>query len=222
MNTIKALSNVIVMCALITMIHAKEECLMGAVNITKPGRAAVIEIQSMNEFNKYKKMGKPMIVKCYTSWCGPCKELKEPYEQLAKEHGAYVNFIAVDGDRATDVMSALDVQGYPTINFYDKKGDLLFSRIGGISKGSLIDLAEQLKNGTMQKQGAGKQVVEKESKKPVAAPEPVKEEPKKQALTRAQAKRAAAQQKKSAPQEITRRGPGGKRIRYVAVQEDEE
>ena len=220
MNIIKTVRNITLVIAFLNTIYAKEECLMGAIDIAQPKRTAIIEIQSMNEFNKYKKMGKPMIVKCYTSWCGPCKELKEPYEQLAKEHGARVNFLAVDGDRAPDVMSALNVQGYPTINFYDKEGDLLFSRIGGLSKGSLIDLAEQLKNGTMQKQGAGKQVVEKERKKPVAAPEPVKEEPKKQ--TRAQARKAAAQQKKSAPQEITRRGPGGKRIRYVAVEEDED
>ena len=226
MNTIKALGNVIVTFAFIGMLHAKEECLMGAIDIV-PSRSAhkVIDVKSMSEFNRYKNAGKPMVVKCYTSWCGPCKELKEPYEQLAKEYGASINFLAADGDHAPDVMRELKVEGYPTIIFFDKNGGQLFSRIGGISKGNLTDLVEQLKNGGMQKQGAGKQkqIIEKEKrKKPVAAPAPAKEEPKKPTrTTRAQAKRTA-QQKKSAPQQITRRGPGGKKIRYVAVEEDEE
>jgi thioredoxin 1 len=225
MNIIKAGYSITLACTLITMLHAKEECLMGAIDIV-PSRSGhrVIDVKSMSEFNRYKNAGKPMVVKCYTSWCGPCKELKEPYEQLAKEYGASINFLAADGDHAPDIMRELKVEGYPTIIFFDRNGGQLFSRIGGISKGNLIDLVEQLKNGGMQKQGAGKQkqVIEKEKKEPVAAPAPAKEESKKPTrTTRAQAKRAA-QQKKSAPQQITRRGPGGKKIRYVAIPEEED
>lgn len=175
---------------------------------------AVIEIKTTDELDKYKKGGKPTVVKFYASWCGPCKESKGVYESLSKDF-ADINFIAVDGDAAPSMVNDFNIQNYPTLLFFDKNGTLLFSHPGAPTKGALMDFLEKLKNGTLQKQAVKSKVV---SDKPKMAPAPMETKKEKPAQKR-QSKRKPAPQKKSAPQEIVRKGPGGKRIRYVAVED---
>lgn len=181
---------------------------------------AVIEIQTTAQLNTHKKSGKPMVVKFYADWCGPCKEMKEPYMQLAKEY-ADIIFISINGDKAPELMREHGIEAYPTLIFFDKNGTQLYLREGGIGKGALMDLVDKLKNGTMQKQEVKpKKTVEKEPAKAVKEEPTKKEQPtsKKTSKKSSHAKKSSSR-KQSAPKEIIRK-EGGKRVRYVAVEDE--
>ncbi len=222
MYTIKHYALVALLPIVFQFTNCEENCLMGAIDIVKTAPTSqVIDITTSEALNKHKKSGKPMVVKFYTDWCNPCKDMKEPFANLAKEY-TNVTFIAVNGDHAPSLTQEFNVEGYPTLVFIDKNGDQLFVRVGGATKGALSDLVEKLSKGTMQKQEV-KSKMEEEKPKVEAAPAPAKKaiaQKKSQPKKTMPVKKAVAQ-KTSQPKEIVRKGPGGKRIRYVAVMDEE-
>lgn len=61
---------------------------------------------------------KPCLVKFAADWCGVCKGVKKPYEELANEpEFAYVRFIQIDIDQAKDLTTKNGVEGVPTFIF---------------------------------------------------------------------------------------------------------
>ena len=181
---------------------------------------AVIEIKTVSELNRHKKPGKPMVVKFEADWCGPCKEMKEPYKQLAKDY-AGITFISINGDKAPELMKEYGIEAYPTLIFLDKNGTELYRREGSISKGALMDLVDNLKNGTMQKQEAKPKKSIEEPKKTVKEEPAKKEQPasKKDSSKKSKHSKSSSRKKQSAPKEIVRKGRDGKKVRYVAVED---
>ena len=71
-----------------------------------------------------KQQNKPYFIEFYTDWCAPCKRMeRETFRSTRVASYVNQNYIAyrMDGDRFStmDVAEKYDVQGFPTVLFFD-------------------------------------------------------------------------------------------------------
>jgi thioredoxin-related protein len=101
---------------------------------------------------KAKKEKKMVMLDAYTSWCGPCKVLKNKVFPN-KELGDYINahFVSIGVDMEAGEGPALanmyPVKGYPTILFLDASGKIK-KEILGLPQGGakeLLGVAKKVK-----------------------------------------------------------------------------
>lgn len=84
---------------------------------------------------KAKKEGKPFFVDFYTTWCKPCKDMsKMTFKDEKVGIYANANFIAykIDAEKGEGVQLSekYEVQGYPTVMFFDKEGKKIGEIVG--------------------------------------------------------------------------------------------
>lgn len=84
--------------------------------------AGVHEIQTISQLQEYTGKGKAVIVKVYTTWCGPCKQLAPVFEKLAQsyDNATFLSHNAESGDGS--IKRKYNVRCFPTIIFIDKNG----------------------------------------------------------------------------------------------------
>lgn len=94
---------------------------------------------------KAEKENKPIFVDAYTTWCGPCKWMaKNIFSQ--EQVGTYMeqNFIAYKMDmekgEGPSFAKANNVVAYPTLLYFDSKGDMIHKGIGARDADGLIEL----------------------------------------------------------------------------------
>ena len=103
--------------------------------------------QALAKAMKEKKM---VMLDAYTSWCGPCKVLKNKVFPN-KELGAYINehFVSIGVDMEAGEGPALanmyPVEGYPTILFLDASGKIK-KKVLGLPQGGAKELLGVAKN----------------------------------------------------------------------------
>ena len=99
-------------------------------------------------FEKAKSENKLVFVDCYTTWCGPCKMLKQ-YTFKDVILGDYMkeNYISLAIDMETPEGEILakryGIEAYPTLLFLDKYGRVVNHQVGGIGAEALLSKAEQ-------------------------------------------------------------------------------
>ena len=99
-------------------------------------------------FEKAKSENKLVFVDCYTTWCGPCKMLKQ-YTFKDVILGDYMreNYISLAIDMETSEGEILakkyGIESYPTLLFLDKYGRVINHQVGGIGAEALLVKAEQ-------------------------------------------------------------------------------
>lgn len=84
------------------------------------------QLQALNEASKQKQ--KPLVVKIFATWCGPCQQMVPNYKAVAAELGDKITFAEINFDMF-DNKDALNVRGLPTIICYKNGSEA--SRIGG-------------------------------------------------------------------------------------------
>lgn len=94
---------------------------------------------------KAEKENKPIFVDAYTTWCGPCKWMsKNIFSQ--KQVGVYMeqNFIAYKMDmekgEGPDFAKVNKVVAYPTLLYFDARGEMIHKGIGARDADGLINL----------------------------------------------------------------------------------
>ena len=124
-----------------------------------------------NKVTLAEKIGKPVVVNFWATWCPPCKAELPHFEKLYKELGGEVEFMMVDmtdGKRETvnDVKDFVEENGYtfpvycdsdqnaamtysvysiPVTLFIDKDGNLSDMRIGVLDEETLKSGIEKIK-----------------------------------------------------------------------------
>src|SRR3990167_5121080 len=73
----------------------------------------IIEITNENFDNLVKKSNKPVIIDFYATWCGPCKQVKPIFSEIAEEKTEWV-FVSCDVDSVPIIASQYSVQAMPT------------------------------------------------------------------------------------------------------------
>lgn len=91
-----------------------------------------------NEFKNEVLNGGKVAVDFYSSECPPCEALAPKFENLSKLYGEDIKFIKIFRQDNRELAESLDVNGSPTVIFYDN-GKLVGDRLtGGIKRSELI------------------------------------------------------------------------------------
>ena len=108
--------------------------------------AKVTEISSQPELNEHKSKGKAILLKVYTTWCGPCKMMAPLYEKVSEqaEHQDVI-FLSYDGDKDKEFTKSLKVQAYPTTISYNPKGEVVELVRGSMGETEINLVAKQAK-----------------------------------------------------------------------------
>ncbi len=83
------------------------------------------------------KAAQPVVVDCYATWCGPCRQLAPIVDSLADEYAGKIKFVKVNVDESPKVAQRFNVEGIPTLLFF-KDGKLVNTSVGLLPKEDLI------------------------------------------------------------------------------------
>ncbi len=90
------------------------------------------------EFKKEVLLGGKVALDFYSSECPPCEALAPKFESLSELYGEDVRFIKIFRQDNRDLAESLDVNGSPTVLFYNE-GNLVGEKLtGGIKRSELI------------------------------------------------------------------------------------
>lgn len=110
--------------------------------------------------------GKPVVINLWASWCPPCQREMPALQEAQKQHGNVVFVFANQGetakavheyigskhltlenvllDQTGSIAMHVSAAGLPTTLFFDKHGELVDTRMGEVSQGSLAQRIKQL------------------------------------------------------------------------------
>ncbi len=93
---------------------------------------------SAKEFKNEVLEGGKVAVDFYSSECPPCEALAPKFENLSELYGQDIKFIKIFRQDNRDLAESLDVNGSPTVIFYDN-GEMVGEKLtGGIKRSELI------------------------------------------------------------------------------------
>lgn len=98
----------------------------------------VIEITSVDQYNKLAVSGKPMVAMYTAAWCGPCKATKPEFIKVANAM-PNVHFCFVDIDKQALKQITAGIRGVPTFKFI-YNGEPKSSTSGGRTRSQLEKL----------------------------------------------------------------------------------
>ncbi len=75
------------------------------------------------------KGSKVVVLKCYMPWCGHCKRIAEPYQNMASRYNGSIIFLEINMENGSDIGDKYGVSGYPTFLIF--KNEELKGRVVG-------------------------------------------------------------------------------------------
>ena len=99
----------------------------------------IIDIVSIEEFNKEINADIPVVVDFWATWCGPCKMQAPVLHEFSEEMGDKIKVIKVDVDVLQKLAIDYGVYSIPTIMVF-KNGELKEKTVGLTPKAGLSNL----------------------------------------------------------------------------------
>ena len=86
------------------------------------------------DFSKHVECSeKPVVVKFYADWCGPCRIMATMIEELESEYSGKVSFFKINVDSSPELSGRFQVASMPTLVLINK-GQEQDRLVGGVSK----------------------------------------------------------------------------------------
>lgn len=95
-----------------------------------------IDLSKDNFESTVKGSDKPVVIKAFAVWCGPCQQLAPIYEEVEKDNDGKAVFTKLDVDNAQELAMELGISSVPTIIFY-KDAEIVGKEVGYLSKDDL-------------------------------------------------------------------------------------
>ncbi len=106
-------------------------------------QANAIIIASVDEYTKHVQGPKPVLAMFTASWCGPCKQTKPYFLELAQAYPD-ITFCVVDIDNKGLSSITKGIKGVPTF-IANHKGQEVIHKAGGMTRTQLQDMIETFK-----------------------------------------------------------------------------
>ncbi len=89
--------------------------------------------------------GKPVMIDCWATWCGPCKSMAPLVDELAEEFAEQAVIGKYNVDEQGDLSNEYRIMSLPTILFF-KNGEPVkdLRMVGGQTKETLRDRIQRL------------------------------------------------------------------------------
>lgn len=105
---------------------------------------SVIEVKSLEHFNKLISENPKVAVDFKAVWCGPCKVISPVFKKLAEEHKDSVVFLEVDVDTVGPVAQEYKIMAMPTFKFFLNGKEQEDKAIQGANKVVLTETVKKL------------------------------------------------------------------------------
>jgi thioredoxin 1 len=104
---------------------------------------SVVNLSDNEAVEKFLIMNSKAVLYYTAMWCGPCRQIKPIYEEMAKKYAGEVAFGKVDVDDNPDAAQVAQITAVPTFVAYVDEKQL--TRFSGADTNQLQDMADQLK-----------------------------------------------------------------------------
>ncbi len=88
--------------------------------------------------------GKPVVIDCWATWCGPCKAMSPLIDQLAEEYEGKVVIGKYNVDEEGDLATEYRVMSLPTILFFKNREKTSIRLAGSQTRETLVAKIEEL------------------------------------------------------------------------------
>lgn len=99
----------------------------------------------MENFNEIINSETPTLVDFFATWCGPCKMMEKPLEEVKEEIGEKARVLKVDVDSNREAAMKYNVRGVPTFIIF-KNGEPVWRQSGAMPKKVLLDKINEFSN----------------------------------------------------------------------------
>lgn len=89
-------------------------------------------------FDELLNSGKPFMMDCGATWCGPCKSLMPIVDEIATEFEGRAIVATMDVEECSDIAARYRIRNVPTILFF-KNGELKDKSVGSVQKSTLVE-----------------------------------------------------------------------------------
>ncbi|MFD2189196.1 thioredoxin [Pistricoccus aurantiacus] len=101
-----------------------------------------VDVTTNNFEQEVLKADKPVLLKFWAPWCGPCKMMAPVVDEVADERSENLKVVSINVDDAPEIAAEQGVRGVPTVMLF-KSGAKVASLVGAQSKSQLAQFIEQ-------------------------------------------------------------------------------